>query len=132
VHVENAPNLHRTLQKIHELGCKAGVVLNPGTVASLIEPVLHLADLVLVMSVNPGYSGQAFLPEVLPRVALIRKWLDASHPSTQIEIDGGMNIQTLPLAYSAGVRVFVAATSIFKHPQGIAAGVHSLRTCLAE
>jgi len=130
VHVENSANLYRTLQKIHELGCKAGVVLNPGTSAHSIEPVLHLVDLVLVMSVNPGYSGQAFLPEVLPKIALIQSWLDASHSATLIEIDGGMNPQTLPLALLAGVRVFVAATSVFKHPQGIAAGVHSLRACL--
>jgi ribulose-phosphate 3-epimerase len=132
VHVENAPNLHRTLQKIRELGCNVGAVLNPGTPASRVEPVLHLVDLVLVMSVNPGYSGQAFLPEVLPKIALIRKWLDASHAPTWIQIDGGMNTQTLPAAFSAGVRVFVAATSIFKHPQGIAAGVESLRSCLPD
>ena len=132
VHVENAPNLHRTLQKIRELGCNVGVVLNPGTPASQVEPVLHLVDLVLAMSVNPGYSGQAFLPEVLPKIAVVRKWLVASHAPTWIEIDGGMNTQTLPLAFSAGVRVFVAATSIFKHPQGIAAGVESLHLCMPD
>jgi len=130
VHVENSPNLHRTLQKIRELGCNVGAVLNPGTPASHVEPVLHMADLILVMSVNPGYSGQAFLPEVLPKITLIRSWLNTSHSSALIEIDGGMNTQTLPLALSAGVRVFVAATSIFKHPQGIAAGVQSLRLCM--
>jgi ribulose-phosphate 3-epimerase len=69
VHVETCPNLHRTLQTIRELGCKAGVVLNPATPANLVEPVLHMVDLVLVMSVNPGFSGQSFLPEVLPKVS---------------------------------------------------------------
>ena len=130
VHVENSPNLHRTLQRIHELGCRAGAVLNPGTIAFQVQPVLHLVDLVLVMSVNPGYSGQAFLPEVLPKIALIRSWLDAAGSPTLIQIDGGMNTHTLPQALSAGVRVFVAATSIFKHPQGIAAGVQDLRNCM--
>ena len=132
VHVEMGQNLHRTLQKIRELGCKVGVVLNPGTSANQVESVLHLVDLVLVMSVNPGYSGQAFLPEVLPKVAAIRKWLDDTHAATWIQMDGGMNNQTLPQAYAAGVRVFVAATSIFKHPQGIAAGVKGLRQSLPE
>jgi ribulose-phosphate 3-epimerase len=130
--VENAPNLHRILQKIRELGCKAGVVLNPGTSPSQVESVLHLVDLVLVMSVNPGYSGQDFLPEVLPKIAFIRKRLDASSSPTLIQIDGGINTQTLPQAFSAGVRIFVAATSIFKDPQGIAAGVQNLRLCLPD
>jgi ribulose-phosphate 3-epimerase len=132
VHVEMGHNLHRTLQKIRELGCKVGAVLNPGTPANQVESVLHMVDLVLVMSVNPGYSGQAFLPEVLPKVTTIRKWLDDTGATTWIQIDGGMNTQTLPQAFAAGVRVFVAATSIFKHSQGIAAGVKGLRQCLPK
>jgi ribulose-phosphate 3-epimerase len=130
VHAENSPNLHRTLQEIHQLGCQAGVVLNPATPAEQIKPVLHMVDLVLVMSVNPGYSGQFFLPEVLPKISQISHWLKDSRLPAQIEIDGGMNPTTLPQAYAAGARVFVAATSIFQHPQGIAAGIHSLRGCL--
>lgn len=130
VHAENSPNLHRTLQEIHQLGCQAGVVLNPATPAEQIKPVLHMVDLVLVMSVNPGYSGQFFLPEVLPKISQISHWLEDSRLPAKIEIDGGMNPTTLPQAYAAGARVFVAATSIFKHSQGIAAGVHSLRGCL--
>lgn len=130
VHVENNPNLHRTLQKILELGCRAGAVINPGTAAIHVQPILHLADLILVMSVNPGYSGQEFLPEVLPKITLIRNWLDAAHSPTWIQVDGGMNTTTLPQALAAGVRVFVAATSIFKHPNGITAGVHALRSCM--
>ncbi len=128
VHVETCPNLHRTLQTIRELGCRPGVVLNPGTPASAIEPVLHLVDLVLVLSVNPGYSGQVFLPEVLPKAAQIRKWLDERNPQVQLEIDGGISPTNLPLAYQAGVRVFVSATSIFKHPKGILEGVRALRS----
>src|SRR4030066_1384593 len=71
VHVETCPHLHRTIQTIHELGCKAGVVLNPATPVNLVQPVLPLVDLVLVMSVNPGYAGQSFLPEVLPKIPLL-------------------------------------------------------------
>jgi ribulose-phosphate 3-epimerase len=130
VHAENSPNLHRTLQEIHQLGCQAGVVLNPATPAEQVKPVLHMLDLVLVMSVNPGYSGQVFLPEVLPKISQIRSWLADSHLEAKIEVDGGMNTTTLPQAFAAGARVFVAATSIFKDPQGIAAGVHRLRNCI--
>jgi ribulose-phosphate 3-epimerase len=130
VHVETCPNLHRTLQMIRELGCKAGVTLNPGTPATLIEPVLHLADLVLVMSVNPGYSGQTFLPEVLPKVMQIRRKLDEVNPKAVVEIDGGITPTTLPLALRAGAQVFVTAYSVFKNPDGIAAGIRELREAM--
>jgi len=128
VHVETCPNLHRTLQTIRELGCKAGVVINPATPTALVESVLHMVDLVLILSVNPGYSGQTFLPEVLPKVTAIRQQLDRVNPSAQLEIDGGINIETLPLAIQAGANVFVAAHAIFDHPGGIAAGIQQLRT----
>lgn len=127
VHVETCPNLHRTLQSIRELGCHPGVVINPGTPASLIEPVLHLVDLVLVMSVNPGYSGQIFLPEVLPKVTQVRHMLDRYNSSAWLEIDGGINEETLPLAIQAGARAFVVATAVFRHPLGIAAGIKTLK-----
>jgi ribulose-phosphate 3-epimerase len=128
VHVETCPNLHRTLQTIRELGCKAGVVINPATPVAMIEPVLHMVDLVLVLSVNPGYSGQLFLPEVLPKIANIRHQLQQVNPSVWLEVDGGINSQTLPLVIEAGANVFVAAHAIFDHPGGIAAGVQELRS----
>ena len=127
VHVETCPNLYRTLQTIRELGCMAGVTLNPGTPANHLDEVLHLVDLVLVMSVNPGYSGQVFMPEVLPKVSRLRQRLDEVNPSAVLEIDGGMNTTTLPLARAAGAQVFVAANAIFNHSQGIPAGIKALR-----
>jgi ribulose-phosphate 3-epimerase len=130
VHVETCPNLHRTLQTIRELGCKPGVTLNPGTPASHLDPVLHLIDLVLVMSVNPGYSGQSFLPEVLPKLSYLRQRLAEINPSAWLEIDGGMNLNTLPLALQAGAQVFVASKAIFNHPRGIAVAMKELRDCL--
>lgn len=130
VHVETCPNLHQTLQTIRDLGCMPGVTLNPGTPASLLDPVLHLVDLVLVMSVNPGYSGQTFLPEVLPKVTYLRQRLAELNPTAWLEIDGGMNTHTAPLARQAGAQVFVAAKAIFDHPHGIAAGLQELRTCI--
>ena len=132
VHVEACPHLHRTLQSIRQLGCQAGVVLNPGTPALLVEPVLHLVDLVLVMSVNPGASGQSFIPEVLPKVTEIRQMLDRVNPQAVIEIDGGITPETLPAALKAGVQVFVTAYAVFKNPAGIAAGIRALRDCFPE
>ncbi len=128
VHVETCPNLHRTLQTIRELGCKAGVVLNPATPASLVEPVLHMVDLVLVLSVNPGYSAQMFLPEVLQKIASLRRDLDQINPGAWLEVDGGINTQTLPLVIEAGANVLVAAHAIFDYPEGIAAGIQHLRS----
>jgi ribulose-phosphate 3-epimerase len=132
VHFETCPNLHRTLQMIRELGCHPGVVLNPGTPACMIEPILHLVDIVLIMSVNPGYSGQTFLPEVISKVTHIRKILDQVNPQAVVEIDGGLNAQTMPLAIQAGAQVFVAASAIFRHPAGITAGVQTLADLLPK
>jgi ribulose-phosphate 3-epimerase len=130
VHVETCPHLHRTIQRIHELECRAGVVLNPGTPISILDPVLPMVDLVLVMSVNPGYSGQAFLPEVLPKITYVRQRLSEINPAALVEIDGGMNSKTMPMAVQAGAQVIVAASAIFNHPQGIASGIHALRSSL--
>lgn len=127
VHVETCPHLHRTLMTIHELGCQAAVVLNPGTPALLIEPVLPLADAVLVMSVNPGFSGEKFLPEVTPKIAQVRRMLDEVNPKAMIAVDGGITTATLPQILEAGAQIIIAATAIFKHPNGIAAGIHDLR-----
>ena len=128
VHVETCPHLHRTLQFIKSLGCKAGVTLNPGTPVAALESVLHLADLVLVMSVNPGFSGGQFVPESFARVAELRKRLDALNSPAWLEVDGGVNADNLPELKSAGATAFVAATAVFKHPQGIAAGIQALRS----
>jgi ribulose-phosphate 3-epimerase len=128
VHVETCPNLHRTIQTIHELGCKAGVVLNPATPAVMVEPVLHMVDLVLVMSVNPGYSGQTFLPEILPKLEQIHQILKKVNPEADLEVDGGIDSETLPLVLNAGANVIVAAHAIFDYPGGIAAGIQQLRS----
>jgi len=132
VHVEACPHLPRTIQTIHNLGCKAGVVLNPATPADLVRPILPMVDLVLVLSVNPGYSGQSFLPEVLPKVSDLRRELGKINQPIWLEIDGGINASTLPLAREAGANVFVAANAIFKHPDGIASGIHQLLAQLSS
>ena len=127
VHIENNPNVYRTLEHIRSLSVKPGIVLNPGTPAAAISSVIPLVDIILVMTVNPGFSGQKFIPSVVPKISDVRELLISQHAKAMIQVDGGITEQTLPLTYKAGARVFVAATAIFKHPQGIAAGVQMLR-----
>jgi len=130
VHVETCPHLHRTLQFIKSLGCRAGVVLNPGTAVGAIEAVLGMADLVLVMSVNPGFGGQEFIPESLTRIKEIRQKLDALGSSAWLEVDGGVSVETIVQLKEAGTTAYVAGTSVFRHPEGIEAGVKALREYL--
>lgn len=127
IQVESTPHVYRLLEQIRELGCHPGVVINPGTPASSLSEILHLADLVLVMTVNPGYSGQEFIPEVVSKIAHVRDMIASRGLQTLIQVDGGITPETLPLAYQNGARVFVAATAIFKNPAGIAAGIQALR-----
>lgn len=127
VHVETCPNLHRTLQDIKSLGCKAGVTLNPGTPAESIFSVLPYVDLVLVMTVEPGFSGGSHIPEMANKVQEIRRKLDEIGSPAWLEVDGGISSETLPAMKAAGATAFVSATAIFKHPQGIAAGITALR-----
>jgi ribulose-phosphate 3-epimerase len=132
VHVETCPHLHQTLQQIKSLGCTAGVTLNPGTPVAALESVLYFADLVLVMSVNPGFSGGKFVPESFERVAEVRRRLDALGSSAWLEVDGGMNAETMPKMLRAGATAFVAATAVFKHPEGTTAGVKALKDVIAS
>ena len=131
VHVETCPDLTGTLKQIRSLGCRAGVVLNPETSVGAIQSVLPEADLVLALSVHPGYSGQTFIPETIAKVSEIRKKLDALRSSAWLEVDGGIDIETLPKMKEAGATAFVAATAVFKHPEGPAAGVRALRDVIA-
>lgn len=130
VHAEACPHLHRTLQQIRELGKRAGVALNPGTPAGALSEVLDVADLVLAMTVNPGFSGQKFIGGVLPKVRQLREWLDARGAHTELEVDGGIDPETAPLAAAAGARVFVAASAVFKTGRPIRASLAQLQASL--
>ncbi len=116
VHVEACPHAHRALQHIRSLKKRAGIVLNPSTSEESVRYVLGLADLVLVMSVNPGFGGQSFLPEVLPKVAALRKMIDESGRAIDLEIDGGIQEGTAGRAVAAGARVLVAGNAVFTKP----------------
>lgn len=127
VHVETCPHLHRTLQQIKSLGCAAGVTLNPSTPAVAVQPVLGMVDQVLVMSVNPGFGGQSFIPESVYKVREIRGMLDRVHAAARLEVDGGVSSSNLRLLSDAGADTFVSGSFVFHHPQGIATGIHALR-----
>jgi ribulose-phosphate 3-epimerase len=127
VHVETCPHLYRTIETIQELGCKAGVTMNPATPPYSISMVVPIIDLVLVMTVSPGFSGQTYLHAMTPKIREVRRLLDENGSHAWLEVDGGITEETLPEALQAGATAFVAATAIFKHPQGIRAGVQSLR-----
>lgn len=130
VHAETSPHLHRTLQSIHENGCAAGVALNPSTSEVMILPVLSRMDLALVMTVNPGFGGQAFLPEVLPKLTRLAKAADDAGLTLELEVDGGITPDTARQAHQAGATALVAGTSVFDDPDGPAAGVDALRRAL--
>ena len=114
VHPEAGPHIHRTLQAIRALGKKAGVVLNPGTPAKMLDYLMDLADLVLVMSVNPGFGGQSFIDSQLRKVAAIRKMIDATGRDIHLQVDGGVNVETAKLCLDAGADVLVAGSATFK------------------
>lgn len=126
VHVEANPNLHRTIQAIRGLGVSAGVVLNPGTPAWSIEDVVDLVDLVLVMTVNPGFGGQRYLVETEGKTRALRRLLDQRDRQVELEVDGGITAETAPRAVAAGARVLVAGSSVFGHPGGIGTGMRAL------
>lgn len=116
LHPEAGPHLHRSLQTIRALGKKAGVVLNPGTPASVLANVMDLVDLVLVMTVNPGFGGQSFIHSQLPKIAEIRRMIDATGREIHLQIDGGVTDVTAPLCVQAGADVLVAGTAVFGKP----------------
>ncbi|MEE8273897.1 MAG: ribulose-phosphate 3-epimerase [Alphaproteobacteria bacterium] len=128
VHPEAGPHLHRSLQLIKSEGCKVGVALNPATPAEAVDHVLDAVDLVLVMTVNPGFGGQAFIPAMLDKIAALRATIDASGRAIELEVDGGVTAETAPLAVKAGADVLVAGSAVFKGtPADYAANIARLR-----
>jgi ribulose-phosphate 3-epimerase len=130
VHVEACPHLHRTIQQIKELGKRAGVALNPATPAGAVGEVLAEVDLVLAMTVNPGFGGQKFIRTTLPKIQQLRRALTERGLQTEIEVDGGIDAATLAEAARAGATVFVAGNSVFKAGASIAEAVAALKRSL--
>lgn len=113
IHPESTEHLHRTLSMITDGGAKAGLVFNPGTPLSALEPVIDMLDLILIMSVNPGFGGQAFIPSSLDKLRQVRRLIDASGRDIRLQIDGGIKIDNIGAAAAAGADAFVAGTAIF-------------------
>jgi len=127
VHVEATPHLQATIRSIKELGARAGVSLNPPTPVVAVEEFIRYVDLVLVMSVNPGFGGQSFIPETLPKIAAMRKLLDDRASTAELEVDGGINADNAPQVVKAGATVLVAGNSIFRAEDGITRAIQRLR-----
>lgn len=130
VHQEGGVHLHRTVQGIKALGKRAGVAINPATPAGAIEEILPDVDLVLVMTVNPGFGGQAFIASTLPKIRRVRQLIDRLQPACELEVDGGIDASTAPIVVEAGARVLVAGSAVFGAPDGVAAAMRRLRDSL--
>jgi len=127
VHIENNPHIHRTLQSIRTAGCKPGIVLNPGTPIDFIYPILPIIDYVLVMSVNPGFGGQAFIPQTAERISRLSQEIKKSGLAIPIEVDGGINDSTAQIVADSGAEILVSGSYIFKNKKGIPYAVNALR-----
>lgn len=127
VHYETCPHIHRTLQSIREMGMAPGIVINPGTPVETLRELTHDFEKVLIMTVNPGFGGQAFIESMTEKITRTKNLLEATNASAAIQVDGGITSETIKLCYDAGATNFIAGSSIFRHPQGIAAGIQALR-----
>jgi len=127
VHVETCPHLHRTVQQIRELGVRPGVTLNPATSLETVREILPFVDQVLVMTVNPGFGGQNYIPTMTEKIARLAALIRESGRDVAIEVDGGIDAATTPEVVAAGARVLVAGTAVFGHKLGIAGGIAALR-----
>lgn len=126
VHLEATPHIHRAIQQIKGLGLTAGVALNPATPLDGIKYILEDLDMVLIMSVNPGFGGQKFIPNVLPKIEVLHRHLDQMQSSCEIEVDGGINLDTAYAAVKAGANILVAGAAVFAQPDP-AQAVHAIR-----
>jgi len=130
VHVETTPHLHRTVQLIRDLGARAGVALNPATPLESIREILPYVDLVLVMSVNPGFGGQRFIERSLAKIAALRQLIDAEGFDIDLQVDGGVTRHTLPAIAEAGATVVVAGTAVYNTDASVADNIAALRAAL--
>lgn len=132
VHVETDPHLHRTLAAIRDAGAGAGVALNPSTSLDAIANVVDLIDLLVVMTVNPGFGGQAYIASMEPKITAARRLLDDAANPAPVEVDGGIKPSTIAAAHRAGARRFIAGSAILAHPDGKATAVRELRDALTS
>ncbi|MCL7451891.1 MAG: ribulose-phosphate 3-epimerase [Anaerolineae bacterium] len=127
VHVETCPHLHRTIQQIKELGCRAGVTLNPATPVTSLEEIIPYVDLVLVMTVNPGFGGQTYIETMTAKIQRVRAMLDADNPGAELEVDGGIGPETAHRVVEAGATVLVIGSAIFGAKEGVTRAIERIR-----
>lgn len=127
IHQEVSPHLHRTIQQIKRLGKRAGVAINPATPLVVLQEILNDIDLVLCMTVDPGFGGQKFISSALPKIERLRTMIEQHGAHCDLEVDGGIHSETAPLAVRAGANVLVAGTAVFGDRDGVAAGIKRLR-----
>lgn len=132
VHYETCPHIHRTLQTIRELGMSPGIVINPGTPVETLNELTHAFDSVLIMTVNPGFGGQSFIPESYDKIRRTKELLTRTGSNATIQVDGGISVETIRACYEAGATNFIAGSSIFRHKEGITAGINELRKALED
>jgi ribulose-phosphate 3-epimerase len=132
VHIETCPHINRTVQFIKSLGVKAGVSLNPGTPAEMVSEILPYIDLLLVMTVNPGFGGQAFIPETLHKIERLHAEIDKRRLDTELEVDGGISSDTAPQVVKAGARVLVAGAAVFNSKQTVLEAIQKIRKSLSS
>jgi ribulose-phosphate 3-epimerase len=130
VHQEVSPHLHRTLKQIHDAGKKAGVAINPSTPVFMLQDMLPFCDLILVMTINPGFGGQAFIPETLPKIRTLRQMLQQRNLTCDIEVDGGINEQTIPQVVQAGANLLVAGSAVYNDKESVEQALAKLRQAI--
>lgn len=127
VHYEACTHLHRTLTTIHSLGCRAGVAINPHTPVAMLADILDEIDVILLMTVNPGFGGQTFIPAMLHKIEQARRLIDDHQKPVEIEIDGGVNTETAASITQAGATILVAGTALYQSPTGMRSAIDALR-----
>jgi ribulose-phosphate 3-epimerase len=132
VHQEACPNLHRVLETIKRLGARAGVSLNPLTPLTAIEEAIPYLDLLLIMTVEPGYGGQEFIPGMVDKTRRAKTLIERANPDCELEVDGGIDSKTAPMIVAGGAQVLVAGYAIFQHPEGVKAAIKQLRESIKK
>lgn len=130
VHQEVCPHLHRVIKQIKSAGKQAGVALNPSTPVFMLTDMLSFLDLVLIMTINPGFGGQEFIPETLPKISAVRQMINERHLNIDVEVDGGIHAQTAPLVVNAGANLLVAGSAVYNKNEGVAQALERLRKAI--
>lgn len=132
IHIETGPNVHRTLMQIRDLGCQPGIAINPHSPPSLLGELMAMVDVINVMTVNPGFGGQVFIPEMARKISRLRAMIDETGRDIDLEVDGGIDAETAVTSVRAGANVLIVGSYVFQHEQGIARAIAELREVVGQ